>query len=116
SRRNGLVRGDAAQRLRLRLDQAQPVLKLCDAEVELVPLVTRDETELPEDAVDRRARLLPHAHGVATPARRRLLDPPADLVAAHPAARRERVGELVRPLRRQRNRADERKQEALNGL
>src|SRR6185437_4327692 len=113
---NGLVRRDAAERLRLRLDEPEPVLELGDAELELVPLVARDEAELVQDAVQRRARLLPHTHRVAAPARGRLVDPAAHLVAAHSTASREGIRQLVCTLRGQRDRADERECYASNGL
>src|SRR5262245_24758351 len=114
--RNGLVGWDTAERLRLLLHETQPVLELGDAELELVPLLARHEAELAQHAVQRRAGLLPDADRVAAPARRRLVDPAAHLVSAHTAARRKRVRQLVRPLRRQRDRADEREGNPLNGL
>src|SRR5947207_12032544 len=92
------------------------MLQLRDPELELVPFLARDQTELAEHAVQRRPGLLTDAHGVAPPARRRLVDPAAYLVAAHSPARRKRVRELVRTLGRQRDRADEREGQPPNGL
>src|SRR5689334_24944556 len=92
------------------------MLELGDAKLELVPLLAGDQTELAQNAVHGGAGLLADTHRVAAPARGGLVDPTAYLVAAHPAARRERICELVRTLRGQRGGADESEQQALNGL
>src|SRR5713226_2431879 len=71
-------------RTRSALEQPEPVLKLCDTQLELVPFVARDETELAQRIVERLARALAHAHRVAAPTRGRVLDPAANLVLPHP--------------------------------
>jgi hypothetical protein len=50
--------------------------------------------------VHRRAGTLADAHRVAAPARRRVVDPGADLVLLHAAALGERFRQLVRALGR----------------
>jgi hypothetical protein len=84
------------------------VLDLSDAELELVPFVARDETELSERTVECRAGALANTNGVTAPPRRRFVDESAHLLLAHPPALRERIRELVRTFSRQRHGADER--------
>ena len=67
------------------LEQAQPVLDLGDAELELVPVVAGDEAEFAEDVAQPVPRALAHAQRVAAPARggvaeqrAHLVDPRAD--------------------------------------
>lgn len=92
------------------------MLELGDAKLELVPFVPGDEAELPQRAMECRTGTLAHPHGIAAPASCCVLDPAANLVAAQPAALRERVGELVRAICSQRNGADDREGETLQGL
>src|SRR5689334_17781688 len=54
--------------------QAQAMLDLGDAQLELVPLVPRHEPQLAGDVVDAAPRALAHAHGVAAPARRHVVE------------------------------------------
>ena len=87
------------------------MLELGDAQLELVPFVARDESELAQHTVQRGAGTLAGTHGVAAPAGRRLLDPRVHLVAAQTAPSGKRVGQLIRAFRRERNRTDERQQQ-----
>src|SRR5689334_16974431 len=82
------------------------MLELGDTQLELVPLATRDETEIAKDTVERRAGALADAHRVATPARRRVVDPAPNLVLRHPASLGECLGELVCAIGRQRDRTN----------
>jgi hypothetical protein len=79
------------------------MLELGDTELELVPLTSRDEAKVAEDVVQRLTHPLADSNRIAAPARRRVVDPSADFFLAQPAALGERVGKLVRPLRRQRD-------------
>ena len=45
-----------------------PTRELCDAKLELVPLVARDEPELARELLQAVPGAFPHAHGVAAPA------------------------------------------------
>ena len=91
------------------LDEAKPVLELRDPELELLEVVARDEAELAKSpARPAPARSL-DPHGVAAPAARSLLDQLARLVAAHPAALGELVGERVGAVGGQRDRAERRR-------
>src|SRR5579884_3808391 len=77
-------------RTRVRVfEQPQAVLELCDAELELVPLVARDEAELARDVADAVPRPLPHAQRVAAPARRHVLEQRPRLVEARAEQREE---------------------------
>jgi hypothetical protein len=82
------------------------VLDLGNAKLEIVPLVARDEAELLQRAAEGRTGTLAHAHRISAPAVRRLVDPGARVFLAHPAALRERLGQLVGSLGRQRDRAE----------
>jgi hypothetical protein len=97
------------------LDQPHPVLELCHAKLQLVPLVARHDAELAEDAVQRRSRALTQAHRIAAPPRRCLVDPRADFLFRHAAALGERLRQLVHPLSRQSDDTDERERELLQG-
>src|SRR5207237_3847028 len=59
-------------------DQPQAVFQLRDAELELVPFLARHETELAEGVVQGRTGALADPDCVATPPRRRLVDPRTD--------------------------------------
>src|SRR6185503_15312773 len=95
------------------LEQTQPVLDLCEAELELLVLGAEDEAELPEDAVHARAGALGDARRVAAPASDRVLDGRTRLVALHSPALDERVDQILHPLRSQRDDADAREEQLL---
>src|SRR5919201_544387 len=88
------------------LEEPESVLELRDAKLELLVLLTHDEAELTQRAMEARARLLADPDRVAAPARGEVADEGPRLVAAHAAALRELVGEGVRLLGGQRDRAD----------
>ena len=81
------------------------MLQLCDSELQLLELGSRDEAELLEQPFEARAGPLAHAHRFAAPAVGRLLDQLARLVAAHASLGGELVCERIRSLCRQRGRA-----------
>src|SRR2546429_9715742 len=101
--------------VRASLNQPQPVLELRDAELELVPFIPRDRPELVESPAYRPAGAFADTDGIPAPARRRVIDPAANLVLSHPAAFGERLRKLVRALGRQRDRAQQREPELSQG-
>src|SRR5262245_54250040 len=71
------------------LQQAQSVLELRQAELELVELSPRDEPEILGDFLDAVAGALPHPHSIAPPPAGELVEPRAGLVGAHAVEERE---------------------------
>src|SRR5437764_753985 len=55
-------------------EQAEPVLDLRDAQLELVPLLACDEAEILGDVLHAAFRPLPHTHCVAAPAGRHVVE------------------------------------------
>jgi hypothetical protein len=84
------------------------MLDLCDSQLEVVPLVPRDHTELLQGALERRAGTFAYPDRVAPPPIRQLVDPGACVFLAHPAALRQRLRQLVGSFGRQCDRAEER--------
>src|SRR2546421_12918392 len=77
------------------------MLELRDTELELVPVVARDETELAEEVAQPLARAFAYAHGVTAPAAREFVEQRAELVEAraeHRSEAIERVALRVRAL------------------
>src|SRR4051812_27880666 len=105
-----------ARRVLAVLDQPQPVLELRHPELELLDLGARDEPELVEDPCEADPRALPEPYGLVAPTTHQLLDERASLFAPQPAARRELLGERVRTLGGQRDRADACEDEFLREL
>ena len=84
------------------------MLELCDAKLQVVPLVTGDEAELAQSGMERHARALSDTNRVAAPPCARLVDPRTHFFFAHPPSLGQRLGQLVCALGRQGDRADER--------
>src|SRR5262245_12931383 len=101
---------------RVALDQAEAVLQLCDAELELFVVRPGNEAELLEEAVETRSGALREPDRLAAPAMDRLLDHLARLVAADAARPRELVRECIGALGRQRDRAHRREPRSLEGF
>ena len=89
------------------------MLELCNLELQLVDVRTRDEPELLEESFEARAGPLAGPDGLVALAARRLLDQLTRLVAAHSAGHRQLVRERVRSLGGQRHRTERREPEAL---
>src|SRR5436305_582872 len=87
-------RSRAGRALDPALGQAEAVLELGDAELELLVGLARDQSELVEDRLQARARALGEAGRIAAPAGHRLLDRLPGLVPAQLAA----AGEIARQL------------------
>src|ERR687893_2205432 len=112
-----LTSGTRRSRLRRRpFDESQAMLELGEAKLELVVLAPSDEPELLEEAAHGHARPLAHAHGVAAPAAKELVAELARLVPGDLPALGQLVGELVRPVLRQIDRAEGGEERALDGL
>ena len=90
-------------RLRGAFDEAQTVLHLGEAELELLELVARHQPELGEDALKALAGARREPRGVAAPAADRLLDQLANLVTLHSATFGELACELIDALSRERD-------------
>src|SRR5436190_8168685 len=98
------------------LEQAQAVLELGDAELELLDLRARDEPELAEEPAEAVTGPLAQPHRLVAPTADQLLDDRASFLAPHPTARGQLLDERVRPLSGQRNGADAREDKLLREL
>ena len=65
-------------------EEAQTVLELRDPELELVPVLTRDEAKLAREALEALPCSLARAHGVAAPPRRGVVEQRTSLVEPRP--------------------------------
>src|SRR5919204_4773623 len=82
----------------LRLEQPQTMLELCDAKLQLLELLARDEAEVAEELVQACARPLAEPDRLAPPARRELLRELARLLAAAEGAFRQLPERVVTAL------------------
>src|SRR5215203_1275122 len=89
------------------------MLELRHAQLNLFEVRARHQAELVEETLEAGPCALAEAKRLSAPAVRRLLDQVASLVAAHAAGFRELVGQLIRPLGRQRDRTDGREPQPL---
>src|SRR5207248_3278547 len=76
-------------------EQPQAMLELRDAKLELVPVVAGDEAQLAEEIAQPLPRSFPHAHGVASPAARELVEQRAQLVEARTEQRPEAIERIA---------------------
>src|SRR5262245_52210178 len=104
---------DGRAPLLLALEQAQAVLDLCDAEVEVRERLARRDAEIRRQAGRGVSRLLSESARLATPAVEDVRERPAHLVALHAEPARDLVRELVRALRDERERTDAGERERL---
>ena len=88
------------------LDQAEAMLDLGEAQLELVELLAAHEPELGEEALQTLARPLGEARSVAAPADHSLLDQLTSLVATQAASLGKVARELVDALGGQRHGTD----------
>src|SRR5439155_17671013 len=83
------------------LQELQPVLQLGDAQLELLVLRPEDETQLAQHSLKAGTSAFGDPRGVAPPSGNHVVDRSTSLVALHASALRERVDELLDPLRGQ---------------
>src|SRR5580693_3573620 len=72
-------------------EQPDAVLELGDAQIELVPVLAGDQSELVEERVQALPRALADPDGVAAPASRALLEQGTELVELRPEQREQPV-------------------------
>jgi hypothetical protein len=89
------------------------MLELGDSELQVFQLRARNKAELLKEALQARAGSLAHAQSLAAPPVSRLLDQLTRLVAAHSPGTSQLVGQGVRPIRGQCDRAESGQADAL---